>query len=76
MPLITYNETDDPTENGVYACRVPRVNVPGLYEDEFLMWYDGRWGYLGSDQRYRGEVFGWIGPLQRRMSSNDGGERR
>lgn len=70
MPLIAYNETDDPTENGVYACRVPRGNVPGLYEDEFLMWYDGQWGYLGSDQRYRGEVFGWIGPLQRRMGSS------
>lgn len=27
MPLIAYNETDDPTENGVYACRVPKGNM-------------------------------------------------
>lgn len=71
MPLIAYNETDLPTENGVYAFRVPRDNVPGLYEDEFLMWYEWRLGYLGSDQMYRGKVFGWIGPLQRRMSPNN-----
>jgi hypothetical protein len=65
--MISYNTTDDPTERGVYACRVPH-ELPGLYKDEFLSWINGKWGYLGSDQNYRGEVIGWIGPLQRRMN--------
>lgn len=65
--FIPYNTEDDPAEVGVYACRLPRDTLPGMYEDEFLMWYNGRWGYCGSDQRYRGVVSGWIGPLQRKM---------
>lgn len=65
--MISYNTTNDPTENGTYACRVPSEQLLGLHEDKFLMWFDGRWSYTGSDQYYRGEVTGWIGPLQRRM---------
>lgn len=65
--MIKYDTDIEPTKNGVYACRVPCNQVDGLYEDEFLMWFDGRWSYIGSDQRYRGRVAGWIGPLQRRM---------
>ena len=57
----------DPTENGVYACRVDHPFMSGLMEDIFLMWYDGQWTYLGSDQRFRGEVW-WIGPLPRKIS--------
>ena len=68
--VIQYNTEYDPTENGVYACRIPSTRLPGLWDDEFLMWYNGRWGYCGSDQRYRGEVTGWIGPLQRKMSKS------
>lgn len=67
MALIAYNTTGAPTENGVYACRVPHKHIPELCADEFFMWYDGRWKYCGSDQKYRGEVLGWIGPLQRRF---------
>jgi len=70
MPLIQYNIEDDPIETGVYACRVPMDGCPTLLEDEFLMWHNGSWGYLSSDQKYRGPVIGWIGPLQRRMISN------
>ena len=70
--MIRYNESDDPTESGVYACRVPSDHCPGLYTDIFLMWMDGKWGYLGSDQRYRGHVAGWVGPLQRRMKGVPG----
>lgn len=64
MSLVTYN-TGEPEEVGVYACRVPMAESPGLHEDEFLMWFNGSWGYLGSDARYRGTVIGWVGPLQR-----------
>lgn len=66
MPLITYNQ-GDPTETGVYACRVPCDYDDFLQEDIFLMWFEGRWGYQRSDQNYRGEVLGWVGPLQRRV---------
>ena len=68
--MIQYNVTDDPTEVGVYACRIEDPIAPGsgLLLDVFLMWYDGRWCYLRSDANYRGEVLGWVGPLQRRMA--------
>lgn len=65
--MIKYDTVIEPIKNGVYACRVPCNKVDGLYEDKFLMWFDGRWSHIGSDQRYRGIVAGWIGPLQRRM---------
>lgn len=65
--MITYITGQDPVERGVYACRVPHDHAPGLLADLFLMWFDGRWSHLGSDQRYRGEVLGWAGPLQRRL---------
>ena len=44
----------DPTENGVYACRVDHSFMSGLMEDIFLLWYDGKWTHLGSDQGFRG----------------------
>jgi hypothetical protein len=66
VAVVEYN-TDDPIRTGVYACRVPSDRLPGLHEDKFLMWMDGRWSYPGSDQNYRGDVDGWVGPLQRRM---------
>lgn len=67
MSLTEYS-TGEPTENGVYACRVPLAPVRlGLLEDKFLLWYKDSWKRLGSDQNYRGAVMGWIGPLQRKM---------
>lgn len=65
--MIKYNVDVNPTEVGVYACRIPHATVNGLLEDKFLMWFDGRWSHIGSDQRYRGIVAGWIGSLQRRI---------
>jgi hypothetical protein len=64
--MITYTTDTDPTQTGVYACRVP-MDDSVLMEDKFLMWFEGRWSYPGSDQRYRGEVIGWVGPLQRKI---------
>lgn len=66
MPMISYNTSGPPTETGVYACRVPMDGV--LLDDLFLLWSEGAWSYLCSDQRYRGQMLGWIGPLQRRMT--------
>lgn len=66
--MILYETERDPEAVGVYACRIPDSDTGGLLmTDIFLMWYAGKCGYLGSDQRYRGEVLGWIGPLQRRL---------
>jgi hypothetical protein len=62
--MIHYTTGINPTSVGVYACRVQDGD---LLKDIFLMWFDGRWGYLGSDQRYRGEVAGWAGPLARKL---------
>lgn len=67
MELVTYR-TGEPEYVGVYACRVPMDGQPGLHEDRFLMWFNGTWGHLGSDQAYRGTVVGWVGPLQRTRS--------
>mgnify|MGYP003394872013 CR=1 FL=1 len=65
--LIKYN-TGTPTENGVYACRIPQGHdYSGLLEDKFLMWYHGTWSYLRSDLNYRGRIVGWIGPLPRKQ---------
>lgn len=65
--MVEYTVGSDPMERGVYACRVPHTHNELLLEDKFLMWFDGRWSHLGSDQFYRGKVIGWIGPLQRRI---------
>jgi len=65
--LVEYNR-GEPEKPGVYACRIPDDNFSGTTDwckDVFLVWIDDRWGFPGSDQNYRGEVVGWIGPLQR-----------
>jgi hypothetical protein len=69
VAAIAY-QTGTPPKTGIYACRVPfdameRPENNRLMRDEFLLWYDGRWSYCGSDQIYRGTVLGWIGPLPR-----------
>jgi hypothetical protein len=66
-PKLAYTQGQDPTTTGVYACRVPHPVATNITEDKFLIWFDGRWRYLGSDQNYRGEVAGWVGPLPRRL---------
>lgn len=50
----------EPPHNGMYVCYLPMVMG---YERKLLMWFGGRWSYPSSDQFYRDEVFGWIGPL-------------
>ena len=64
--MITYEQYEPPEEVGVYACRVPH-ELPGLLSDIFLLWHNNSWSYLGSDQKYRGKVLGWVGPLQRTL---------
>lgn len=53
----------DPIANGLYVAYVnPEVPVP-FAEKRLLTFINGEWGYLGSDQKYRDHVYGYIGPL-------------
>ncbi len=63
--MIEY-DYGDPTQHGVYACRVPIGPQTNLLQDKFLLWYGGRWSHLGSDQYFRDTVVCWIGPLSRK----------
>jgi hypothetical protein len=73
MNLVTYS-TGEPNAIGVYACRVDHLHGDGLLSDIFLMRSEGQWWYLGSDQKFRLRVHGWIGPLQRRISERAAAE--
>lgn len=58
-----------PTENGVYACRLPIMKSGDsvtIFEDRFMTFMNGQWFYPRSDQKYRDDVHHWIGPLQRK----------
>lgn len=62
---VQYEEIGLPQKAGVYACRADDPRGSGLVVDIFLTWFNGRWRYIHSDQYFRGEVHGWIGPLPR-----------
>jgi hypothetical protein len=53
-----------PAKNGIYVAFV-ESKLPGLpfRERILLMYVDEIWSYPGSSVNYRGEVYGWIGPL-------------
>ena len=53
-----------PTVPGLYLIYTdPDVDVP-FAKRELMMWTaEKRWGYLGSDQYFRGHVYGWLGPI-------------
>jgi hypothetical protein len=65
--LVRYNTAGDPPVElaGVYACRVDIPGATGRRADMFLVWSGGKWSYNRNDQFFGGQVFGWIGPLQR-----------
>ena len=54
-------EVGNPSQAGMYVCFV-EAGVSQYPEKKLLMWYDG-WSYPSSDQKYRGIIYGWIGPL-------------
>lgn len=65
--MIEYIINYLPTEKGVYACRVITDDAIFWLDDVFLLWDGENWCHLRSNQLYRGDVIGWIGPLQRKM---------
>lgn len=62
-----------PPDTGVYAVRAEDVRQPGsgFLQDYILMWFLGKWWYLGSDAQFRGTVAGWIGPLPRKIDEEE-----
>jgi len=56
-------ERGTPPKAGTYV--VYELLAPGFPypQKQLLLWHEGVWSYSGSDQNYRGEVLGWIGPL-------------
>ena len=65
MDTLKYETEYEPCINGVYACRVPS-DLEQFQDDKFLTWCNGEWSHKGSPLRYRGDVLGWIGPLDRK----------
>lgn len=61
IPFVRYT-TGVPDWMGVYACRVA---TDYMIDDRFLVWMDNEWWYVGSAEKCRYEVLGWIGPLAR-----------
>ena len=57
-------KTGDPSQNGLYVAYVQPSAELSIWPDKmFLSWYETQWYHTGSDQKYRGEVFGHLGPL-------------
>ena len=54
----------NPSESGLYVAYVQSQGMLNPYAEKvLLMWIGGVWGYPSSDQNFRGEVYGWMGPL-------------
>lgn len=53
---------DTPTEPGAYVAYVNGL-MPKVADRVILHWDGEHWCHPWSDQKYRGHVYGWIGPL-------------
>lgn len=58
-------QTGIPKKNGVYVTYIElHDEIKYKYPDKILLTYiNGVWNYPRSDQFFRGNVLGWIGPL-------------
>lgn len=63
MNLPSGDETP-PITPGLYLIYTdPDLDVP-FAKRTLMMWTaEKRWGYLSSDQYFRGHVYGWFGPI-------------
>jgi hypothetical protein len=54
-----------PPERGMYVAYVDTPLPDSKFlQKKLLMWMDDdEWWYPGSDQKYRGQIYCWIGPL-------------
>jgi len=55
-------QTGEPVEEGLYVTFVDAL-IEKNTQRILLLYVQGLWGYPGSDQLYRGKIYGWIGPL-------------
>jgi len=55
--------TFPPKEQGMYVCYTEVSEGFNYPQKVLLMWVNDTWGYLSSDQTYKGRVYGYIGPL-------------
>lgn len=51
-----------PLQDGLYVVYV-NGPVTTWVSRQLLTRAGGQWRYVGSDQRYRAHVYGWIGPI-------------
>lgn len=65
-----YSGDTEPTTDGIYAVRTPNYDLPGYDKDIFVQLLNGRWTHIGSDQRFRGDIFGWAGPIPRTKAAD------
>ena len=56
-----------PEGPGVFSCRVHYAEVKPLMQDCFLVWAVNSWYWPISNEKFNGTVFGWVGPLDRRL---------
>lgn len=52
-----------PLLNGNYVAYIDDDFTPHIAKRIFLLWYDNYWSYPTSDQKFRGHIYGWIGPI-------------
>jgi len=53
----------EPPRPGLYVAYISENFQSRFLEKKLLVYYGGSWTYSGSDQKCRGTVYGWIGPL-------------
>jgi hypothetical protein len=54
---------DKPLVDGLYLVYTDHDVVKRFAERRLMLWSSGKWCYLGSDQFFRGHVYGCIGPF-------------
>jgi len=59
---LDYKEGNPPTA-GMYLAYVDDQFQTTFAARILLLWHGRQWNYPMSDARYRGHVYGWIGPL-------------
>lgn len=64
--MIEYNN-GTPSEPGVYACRILDTECHAVWQDIFLTWTNGHWGYHNTGKLFSDPVPLWIGPLSRKL---------
>lgn len=60
--MIEFGQDRNPPAKGLYVAYVDG-DYPVAASRMLLLWTGQQWEYQLSDQRYRGIVYAWVGPL-------------